>query len=77
MEYRWQHMKTSQRFFTYIFDTILYKVSMACTKMAKIEVANTQLPVCFETVFLCFLNILLMRGFDTVHRYTKKKMKIV
>ena len=36
------------------FDTILYnKLSIACTKMAKIAVANTQLPVCFETVFFC------------------------
>ena len=28
--------------------------------------ANTQLPVCFETVFLCFLNILLMQGLDAL-----------
>ena len=35
------------------FDTILYKLSIACTKMAKIAVVNTQLPVCFETVFFC------------------------
>ena len=36
------------------FDTILYnKLSIACTKMAKIAVANTQLPFCFETVFFC------------------------
>ena len=45
--------------------TILYKVAMACTKIrmqsppkiAKIEVATIQSLVCFETVFLCFLNM--------------------
>ena len=45
-----------------IFDTILYKVSVhgyglyqnsnaKSTKVTKMEVANTQLSVCFEAVF--------------------------
>ena len=34
--------------------------------MAKIEVSNTQLSICFETFFLSFPNILLVRGFDAL-----------
>ena len=33
------------------------KFQMQSTKMAKIEVANTQTPAYFETIFLYFLNI--------------------
>ena len=52
----------------YISDTFLYKVAMACTKMAKLEISNTQLLVCFETDFcvpwpLCILH---MRGFGAL-----------
>ena len=37
----------------------MYQISNAkSTEMAKIELAKTQSPVCFETVFMCFLNIM-------------------
>ena len=41
----------------YCVNGLYQNLNANFTKMAKIEVANTQLPVCFETLFLCFLNI--------------------
>ena len=48
------------------FDTILYKVSIACTKMAKIEVSDTQFLffVFPEHCAFCFCEVL-----TRCHRY--------
>ena len=42
--------------FSIVVNCLYQNSNAKSIKMAEIEVANTQLPVCFETVFLCFLN---------------------
>ena len=83
IQYRWQLVKTSRVFLAkmgflwkYVFDTILYKVSLVCTKilkqstkMVEIEVANTQLLNCFETFFCGSSTFCLRKVLTRCHLY--------